>query len=42
MGEGLQGVRGLKSKNLNEIICLKDMSIDKIGEDVLIQGYPKG
>jgi len=41
MGEGLQGVRGLKPKTLNEIIDLKDMSVDKIGEDILIQGYPK-
>jgi diaminohydroxyphosphoribosylaminopyrimidine deaminase/5-amino-6-(5-phosphoribosylamino)uracil reductase len=41
MGEGLAGVRGLKPKRLNEIIQLKEMSFDKIGEDILIQGYPK-
>lgn len=41
MGEGLQGVRGLKIKSLANIVHLKDMSFDKIGEDILIQGYPK-
>jgi len=41
MGEGLPGVRGLKSKTLGEMVHLKDISFDKIGEDVLIQGYPK-
>ena len=41
MGEGLPGVRGLKSKNLADIVQLKEMSFDKIGEDILIQGYPK-
>jgi len=42
MGEGLQSVRGFKSKTLGEMICLKGTSFDKIGEDILIQGYPKG
>jgi diaminohydroxyphosphoribosylaminopyrimidine deaminase/5-amino-6-(5-phosphoribosylamino)uracil reductase len=41
MGEGIQAVRGLKSKTLNQMVHLKDMSFDKIGEDILIQGYPK-
>jgi diaminohydroxyphosphoribosylaminopyrimidine deaminase / 5-amino-6-(5-phosphoribosylamino)uracil reductase len=41
MGEGLAGVRGLKSRSLNDVVCLKEMSFDKIGEDILIQGYPK-
>jgi diaminohydroxyphosphoribosylaminopyrimidine deaminase/5-amino-6-(5-phosphoribosylamino)uracil reductase len=40
MGEGLQSVRGLKSKTLDEMIHLKDMSTCIIGEDILIQGYP--
>ncbi|MBF0571295.1 MAG: bifunctional diaminohydroxyphosphoribosylaminopyrimidine deaminase/5-amino-6-(5-phosphoribosylamino)uracil reductase RibD [Candidatus Omnitrophica bacterium] len=40
MGEGLQSVRGLKSKTLNEMVYLKDMIFDKINEDILIQGYP--
>jgi len=41
MGEGLQSVRGLTPKNLAGVVQLKEMSFDKIGEDILIQGYPK-
>ncbi len=41
MGEGLQSVRGLKSKTLADMVHLKEMSFDKIGEDILIQGYPR-
>jgi diaminohydroxyphosphoribosylaminopyrimidine deaminase/5-amino-6-(5-phosphoribosylamino)uracil reductase len=41
MGEGLPGVRGLKPKALSKIVHLKEMSFDKIGDDILIQGYPK-
>jgi len=41
MGEGLSGVRGLKPKSLKEMVSLKNLSFDKIGEDILIQGYPK-
>ena len=41
MGEGLSSVRGLKSKTLGDMVHLKEMSFDKIGEDILIQGYPK-
>ena len=40
MGEGIQSVRGLTTKSLGEMVRLKEMSIDKIGEDFLIQGYP--
>ncbi|MDE2027245.1 MAG: bifunctional diaminohydroxyphosphoribosylaminopyrimidine deaminase/5-amino-6-(5-phosphoribosylamino)uracil reductase RibD [Candidatus Omnitrophica bacterium] len=40
MGEGLGSVRGFVPKALGEIAYLKEMSIDKIGEDILIQGYP--
>ena len=40
MGEGIQAVRGLKTKALGKMVYLKDMSFDTIGEDVLIQGYP--
>jgi diaminohydroxyphosphoribosylaminopyrimidine deaminase/5-amino-6-(5-phosphoribosylamino)uracil reductase len=40
MGEGLPSVRGLKPKTLADMVYLKDMSFDKIGEDLLIQGYP--
>jgi len=42
MGEGLSSVRGLKLKSLKEIVLLKSMSFDKIGDDILIQGYLKG
>jgi len=41
MGEGIQSVRGLKSKTLAGLVELNDMSFDKIGDDILIQGYPK-
>ena len=41
MGEGIAAVRGFQAKNLADIVHLKDMSFDKIGEDILIQGYPK-
>ena len=41
MGEGLQSVRGLKSKTLSEMVHLKEMSFDKIGKDILIQGYSR-
>jgi len=40
MGEGLPSVRGLKSNNVNDMVHLNAMSFDKIGEDILIQGYP--
>lgn len=41
MGEGIQSVGGLKSKSLKEMVSLRNLSFDKIGEDLLIQGYPK-
>ena len=41
MGEGLSSVRGLKFKKLSEIVELNRISFDKIGQDILIQGYPK-
>jgi diaminohydroxyphosphoribosylaminopyrimidine deaminase/5-amino-6-(5-phosphoribosylamino)uracil reductase len=41
MGEGLSSVRGLTPKTLGKMVYLKEMSIDRIGEDILIQGYPK-
>ena len=41
MGEGLQSLRGLKSWSLKDLVTLKSMSVDKIGEDILIQGYPR-
>jgi len=40
MGEGIPSVRGLKSKSLAAMVQLKEMSIDKIGADILIRGYP--
>ena len=40
MGEGIQAVRGLKTKTLGKMVHLKEISFDKIGEDILIQGYP--
>ena len=39
MGEGLQSVSGLKIKALGDVLHLKEMSFDKIGEDILIQGF---
>jgi diaminohydroxyphosphoribosylaminopyrimidine deaminase/5-amino-6-(5-phosphoribosylamino)uracil reductase len=41
MGEGLQSVRGLKPRSLSEMVQLKNLSVDKIGKDILIQGYPR-
>ncbi len=41
MGEGIPSVRGLHGKTLADMIQLHHMTIDKIGEDILIQGYPK-
>lgn len=41
MGEGIPSVRGFNPKNLAGMVHLKNMSFDKIGEDILIQGYPK-
>ncbi len=40
MGEGIQAVRGLKSRSLKDMVHLKNMTVDKLGEDILIQGYP--
>ncbi|MBF0504685.1 MAG: bifunctional diaminohydroxyphosphoribosylaminopyrimidine deaminase/5-amino-6-(5-phosphoribosylamino)uracil reductase RibD [Candidatus Omnitrophica bacterium] len=40
MGEGICGMGGLRVKSLADMIQLQDMSIDKIGDDILIQGYP--
>jgi diaminohydroxyphosphoribosylaminopyrimidine deaminase/5-amino-6-(5-phosphoribosylamino)uracil reductase len=42
MGEGMSSVQGLRGETSADMIHLRDMSIDKIGEDILIQGYPKG
>lgn len=39
MGEGIPSVRGLLTPDLKGIRSLKSMSMDKIGEDILIQGY---
>ncbi len=41
MGEGMGSVRGLTSKRIDRMVCLKDMQIEKIGEDILVQGYLK-
>jgi len=41
MGEGIQAARGLKPKTLGKMVHLKEMTFDKIGEDILIQGYPQ-
>ncbi len=41
MGEGISCVRGLKTGRLSQITNLRRMSVDKIGEDILIQGYLK-
>jgi len=41
MGEGIQAVSGFSPKTLANMIHLKEVSSDKIGEDILIQGYPK-
>ncbi|MBF0510694.1 MAG: bifunctional diaminohydroxyphosphoribosylaminopyrimidine deaminase/5-amino-6-(5-phosphoribosylamino)uracil reductase RibD [Candidatus Omnitrophica bacterium] len=39
MGEGISGIQGLRCKKLKQALELKEMSIDKLGEDILIQGY---
>ncbi len=41
MGEGLDAVRGLRVRHLDEAVGLKRVSAGKIGEDILIEGYPK-
>jgi len=41
MGEGLSAIRGLRLRKLSDMIKLQGLSIDKIGEDILIQGYPE-
>ena len=41
MGEGLSSTGGLHTKTLADMINLCNLSIDKIGEDILIQGYPQ-
>ena len=39
MGEGLDAVRGLRVRSLDRSVPLKDISVDRIGEDILIEGY---
>ncbi len=39
MGQGLDAVRGLRVRHLDEAVALKDVSVDRIGEDILIEGY---
>jgi len=39
MGEGLDAVRGLRVRRLDEAVALKRVSAGKIGEDILIEGY---
>jgi len=41
MGEGLSSVRGFSPDSLAGVMTLGKMSVDKIGDDILIQGYPK-
>ncbi len=41
MGEGLDAVRGLRVRHLDEAVALKRVSAGKIGEDILIEGYLK-
>lgn len=39
MGEGLESIRGLNLTALKKVIALKDISVGRIGEDILIEGY---
>ena len=39
LGEGLESVRGLKTKKLSQAINLKNISAGRIGEDILLEGY---
>ncbi len=39
MGEGLEGVRGLQCRQLSKIINLKNLSVGRIGQDILVEGY---
>ena len=39
MGEGIDAVRGIKAGRLSGTIGLKDISIQQIGGDLLVEGY---
>ncbi len=41
MGEGLASIRGLSFKKLDQVINLKNISVNRINDDVLIEGYLK-
>ena len=41
MGGGWDAVRGLRVRRLDETVELKGISVGKIGEDILIEGYLK-
>jgi riboflavin biosynthesis pyrimidine reductase len=41
MGEGLPSLQGLRPSSLAQVLTLREMSVDKLGPDIFIQGYPR-
>jgi len=39
MGEGLQAIRGLRVEKLSQALRLRDVSVGRIGGDILLEGY---
>ena len=41
LGSGYDAVKGLDIKSLDDAMCLKDVDVETIGDDVVITGYPE-
>lgn len=41
LGNGYDAVKGLDIESLDDAICLKDMKVETIGNDIVISGYPE-
>ncbi len=41
-GAALNSVLGLKTENINRLVRLKDLSVQRLGEDIFVEGYVHG
>ena len=40
LGSGYNALNGLSIENLDDALCLKDIEVETIGDDIIITGYP--
>ena len=41
LGNGYDAVKGLDIKSLDDAICLKDIEVENLGNDIIVTGYPE-